>query len=70
MYDKGGVFRVAGSDNIVLSTHLAGIGSLLLSHMPLFSRTDSTERNHLKNEGIGQIQCPLFLKGRKTPLAL
>lgn len=44
--------------------------ALLLSYLSLFFRTDSTEEKYLENEETGKTQCPLFLKGQKTPLAI
>lgn len=66
VHDKIGVLQVLDPDNTILSTQQELV-AWLLSHLSLFFRTDSTEDK--KNEKMGQVQCPGFLKGQKTHLA-
>lgn len=55
------VFRVVGPDNTVLSTRQELV-ALLLSHLSLFFRTDSTEKKYLKNEETGPIIFIIMIK--------
>ena len=69
MRDKVGIHQVAAPDNTVLNARKELV-ALLLSHLSLFFRTDSTEEKYLRNEETAHTQCSLFLKGHKSPLAI